>query len=261
MKKQALGVVFSTLARASALALALALGGVAPTSANEADDEVAKAIVEKADEIRFPKGGFQVDVAVKSKVAGEDQETRLFRVLSKGNENTIVQTLEPATERGQSMLMRGRELWVFMPNVSQPVRLSLSQRLTGQVANGDLARANFAGDYTAKLERTEGVGGHEHHVLALTATDRSVTYQKVVYWVRKSNGYPHKAEFYSLSNRLLKTCVYEDFKPLGGKIRPTRLVMTDALKKDDLSVLTYSEMKARDLPDRMFSKEYMKRLD
>jgi len=31
------------------------------------------------------------------------------------------------------MLMRGRDLWVFLPNVSQPVRLSLSQRLTGQV--------------------------------------------------------------------------------------------------------------------------------
>ena len=43
------------------------------------------------------------------------------------------------------MLMRGNDLWVFLPSVSQPVRLSLSQRLTGQVANGDLARANFSG--------------------------------------------------------------------------------------------------------------------
>jgi len=41
----------------------------------------------------------------------------------------------------------------------QPIRLSLSQRLTGQVANGDLARANFAGDYTPKILRTETIGG------------------------------------------------------------------------------------------------------
>ena len=49
--------------------------------------------------------------------------------------------------------MKGHDLWIFLPTVSQPVRLSMSQRLTGQVANGDLARANFAGDYTAKLLR------------------------------------------------------------------------------------------------------------
>ena len=112
---------------------------------------------------------------------------------------------EPAAERGQIMLMKGHDLWVFLPNVSQPVRLSLSQRLTGQVANGDLARVNFAGDYDAKLLRTEEVDGETMHVLELTARDRNVTYHKVLYWVRKSNDWPYKAEFYSLSDRLLKT--------------------------------------------------------
>jgi hypothetical protein len=31
---------------------------------------------------------------------------------------------EPASERGQIILMKGRDLWVFMPDVSQPIRLS-----------------------------------------------------------------------------------------------------------------------------------------
>jgi outer membrane lipoprotein-sorting protein len=256
----------SMVKRASGVAILLfcAVGAVAairPAGAAERDDDLARTIVEKADEIRFPRDGFQVDVAVKSRVAGEEQEPRLYRILSKGNESTIVQTLEPPAERGQNMLMKGRELWVFLPNVSQPVRLSLSQRLTGQVANGDLARANFTGDYEARLSRTETLGTDEAHVLELTATDRGITYPKVLYWVRKSNGQPHKAEFYSLSGRLLKTCVYEDFKVLAGKVRPTRLVLTDALKKDDVSVMEYSAMKPRDLPDRMFTKEYLKRLD
>src|SRR4030095_11243106 len=126
-------------------------------------------------------------------------EERKYRVLSKGNENTIVMVTEPASARGQIMLMKGRDLWVFLPNVSQPVRLSLSQRLTGQVANGDLARANFAGDYTPKLVRTEQVDGEDHFVLELTAVDRSVAYARVMYWVKQKNYAPHKAEFYSLS--------------------------------------------------------------
>jgi hypothetical protein len=181
-------------------------------------------------------------------------------VLSRGNDNTIVQVLEPASERGQAMLMRGRDLWIFMPTVSQPVRLSLSQRLTGQVANGDIARANFSGDYTPRVLRTESIDSNEHYVLELTAVDRGVTYSKVLYWVRKSNHQPHKAEFYSVSGRLLKTARYEEFKTLGGRVRPTRLVLRDALRQGEESVMEYSGMKLRDLPARMFSKDYLQRL-
>ena len=119
------------------------------------DDPVAREIVEKADLVRFPSEGFQVDIDITSSQPGQESELRKYRVLSKGNSNTVVMVTEPASERGQIILMKGRDLWVFMPDVSQPIRISLSQRLTGQVANGDLARANFASDYHPKLLRTE----------------------------------------------------------------------------------------------------------
>ncbi|WP_374262847.1 outer membrane lipoprotein-sorting protein [Zoogloea sp.] len=248
--------------RARCLGLALAALALVSGGVSRADDpEQARAIVAKADEIRFPREGFQVVIDITSTSVGEQQEDRKYRILSKGNENTIVQTLEPATDRGQAMLMRGRDLWVFMPNVSQPVRLSLAQRLTGQVANGDLARANFSGDYEPKILRTDTIEGEKMHVLELTAVDRGVTYAKVLYWVRQSNNWPYKAEFYSISDRLLKVCRYEKFKELGGRTRPTQLVMEDALKKGDMSVLRYSQMTAKELPDRVFTKQYMDKLN
>ena len=40
----------------------------------------------------------------------------------------------------------------------------MSQRLTGQVANGDIAKVNFSGDYEAKLLRVEKIDGE--HVAA-----------------------------------------------------------------------------------------------
>lgn len=226
-----------------------------------ADDAQARAIVQRADAIRFPREAFQVEVAVSSTVGGQPQEVRRYRVLSKGSENSVVMTLDPPAERGQNMLLKGRELWIFMPSVSQPVRLSLSQRLTGQIANGDLARANLADDYAPVIVGTERIAGKDHHVLELTAAQRGVTYAKVKYWVRAADAHPHKAEFYSASGRLLKTCVYEQFQPLGGRVRPTRLVVTDALKSDDQSIMEYSALKAVDLPDRVFTKDYLKKLE
>ena len=127
--------------------------------------------------------------------------------------------------------------------------------------SGWIARANFAGDYNPRLLRTEALDGEKYNVLELTAVDRSVTYQRVVYWVRETTSAPHKAEFYSASNRLLKTCVYEKFEKVLGKLRPTRLVMTDALRAGEQSVLDYAGMKLRDLPDKVFTKDYLKKLE
>jgi outer membrane lipoprotein-sorting protein len=229
--------------------------------ASAPSDARARRIVEDADRIRFPAEGFQVDVAITTTGTERASDEHQYRVLSKGNENTVVMITEPASERGQIMLMKGHDLWVFMPNVSQPVRLSLAQRLTGQVANGDLARANFAGDYEPKVLRTDTIDGEKYEVLELTAVDRSVTYPRVVYWVAQSTSAPYKAEFYSASNRLLKTCRYEKFEKVLGKLRPTRLVMEDALHAGEISTLDYSAMKLRDLPDKVFTKDYLKKLE
>jgi outer membrane lipoprotein-sorting protein len=237
-----------------------AIGG-AEEGREVADDPVAISIVQKADQVRFPAEGFEVGITINTTTPSGPSEPRKYRVLSKGNENTVVMITEPASERGQMLLMKGRELWIFLPTVSQPVRLPLSQRLTGVVANGDLARANFAGDYVPKLLRTERLDGEPTNVLELIAVDRSVTYHKVIYWVREGTFWPVKAEFYSLSDRLLKTCRYEKFEKVAGRLRPTRLVMTDALREGEESILEYSDLKLRDIPDKVFTKDYLKKLD
>jgi outer membrane lipoprotein-sorting protein len=249
----------------ASIALALAFVWPAAVTAEEGqptnDEALAASIMQKADQVRFPAEGFEVGVTISTVTSDGAAEARKYRVLSKGNENTVVMTTEPASERGQILLMKGHDLWIFLPSVSQPVRIPLSQRLTGAVANGDIARANFAGDYKAELLRTEKMDGEPVYVLELNAVDRSVTYHKVIYWVRQSNHWPLKAEFYSVSGRLLKTCLYQKFEKMAGRARPTRLTMQDALRVGEESVLDYAEMKIRDLPDKIFTKDYLKRLE
>jgi Outer membrane lipoprotein-sorting protein len=86
------------------------------------------------------------------------------------------------------------------------------------------------------------------------------TYQRVRYWVRQRDFRPHKAEFYAVSERLLETCRYEEFRSLGGKLRPARLTMVDALQKGHESTIDYSDLRLTDLPDHVFTKEYLRRL-
>ena len=118
-----------------------------------------------------------------------------------------------------------------------------------------------AGDYNPKIVRTETIEGQRYTVLELTAIDRSVTYQRVLYWVNEATSAPYRAEFYSVSNRLLKSCTYGKFENVLGKLRPTQLVMTDALHQGEKSVLDYTGMKLRELPDKVFTKDYLKKLE
>jgi outer membrane lipoprotein-sorting protein len=228
--------------------------------ATESGGERAEIILRQADAIRFPQTSFETNITISTHKADGNDDTFKYRILSRGNDKTLVITTAPPADRGQILLMLGRDLWVYLPNISQPIRLPLSQRLTGQVANGDLARANFTGDYTPKILRTETIDKQRYYVLELTAVDRSVTYHRVLYWVNRNNSRPYKAEFYTLSGRLIKSCLYQKFSIMAGELRPTRLVMTDASHIGEQSVLQYNDLQVRDMPDKYFTKDYLKKL-
>lgn len=232
-----------------------------PSHARSPADISPDEIIEKADRIRFPSESFQVDITINTTAPERDTDTRKYRILSKGNDRTVVMTTYPEVERGQIMLMRDNDLWSFLPSLSQPVRLPLSQRLTGQVANGDLARANFSSDYTPELLRVETIDDQSYYVLELTAARRGVTYHRVLYWVNQRNFYPYMAQFYTKSGRHMKTALYKGFKRMEGRIRPTQLVLNDELREGEQSVLDYSDMRLRKLPDKVFTKQYLKKLN
>jgi len=217
-------------------------------------------IVEKADRIRFPAEGFQVDVKIVSTKPDNDPVIKEYRILSKGNDKTLLMTTAPAIDKGTILLMRDRDLWAFLPNLSQPVRLPLSARLTGEVSNGDIARANFTGDYEPTLLGTEKIEQDTYYTLELKAARRGVTYHRVLYWINQANFRPYKAEFYSKSNRLIKTSRYRGYEEIAGEIRPTVLEMVDGLTKKGRSIMEYRNMRLRELPDKTFTKQYLKKL-
>ena len=220
----------------------------------------AEQIVENADRIRFPVEGFQVDVKITTTKPEKAPVIKEYRILSKGNDKTLLMTTAPAIDKGTILLMRDHDLWAFLPKLSQPVRIPLSAKLTGEVANGDIARANFTGDYEPTLSGTEKIEQNTYYILELKAARKGVTYHRIRYWVNQANFRPYKAEFYSLSNRLIKTSHYQGYKKMAGKIRPTILEMVDSLTRKSRSVMSYSNMRLRELPDKTFTKHYLNKL-
>jgi hypothetical protein len=58
----------------------------------------------------------------------------------------------------------------------------------------------------------------------------------------------------------MKTGLYRDYRQLGGALRPTRLMLIDALKEGERSVLLYSNLKLRNIPEKFFTKDFLRKL-
>ena len=89
--------------------------------------------------------------------SGKSDEEQLYEVSQKGTDKTYVEFMSPR-EKGQHLLMLGDDMWVYLPDTSRPVRITPLERLSGDASNGDVARTNYAVDYTPVYLRTEKVG-------------------------------------------------------------------------------------------------------
>jgi Outer membrane lipoprotein-sorting protein len=218
-------------------------------------------IVKRADAVRTPGESFIWDVKITNQEPGQGPTVHGYEVYVKGASKTFVKFLSPSREVGKSLLYLNRDLWAYLPDAGKPVRVPLSQRLIGRVANGDIARTSYSGDYRATLVGSETVGSSECYVLDLRATSKEVTYAAIKYRVAKETFHPLMAEFFAETGTLLKTGFFEDYKEFGGRQRPSRLTLVDGVRKDLKSTMDFSRLRVRQLPDKYFDKNYMKTLD
>lgn len=234
--------------RAVRMSVALALT-VSAYHAGARTDPKAEALLRKADSIRNPAETYKMHIRVESD--GSKQE---FEVLLKGTDKTLIVTKAPAKDRGRNMLMLDRDFYTYVPNLKRSLRLSLSQKMSGQVANGDIARTRLAGDYKVAIEDAN----KKETRLLLDGTKKNLTYDKIRLWVESSSAKPLRAEFLSLDGQtVLKTAAFEKYKSIAGAVRPTLLRIRERTGKE--STISIESMHVTSLDDSLFTTTNMEK--
>jgi outer membrane lipoprotein-sorting protein len=218
----------------------------APATAPDAGE-----ILKRSDTYRNGWPAFVTHVKITNYESGKPDEEALYEVSQKGTDKTYVEFMSPR-DKGRHLLMLGDDMWVYLPDTSRPVRITPLERLSGDASNGDVARTNYAIDYTPVYVRTEKVGAEECHVLDLTAKSKGATYQRILYWVRVSDARPVKAEFYLTSGKHIKSATFDEYAEYGGKQLLRKFTLYDEIRHNSHSVLEYSETVPRTLPDKLF---------
>ncbi len=248
MNKNSLGLLFVLFTLCLFVPVVIAQSGISP-------DEILK----RVDQIRCPTDDYTTLARVISYRPGRSRQSAIYEVRAKGAQRSIVETLSPNSERGRIILMTEADYWAFFPEVSQSLRIAAQARMVGDIFYGDIARTNFFGDYEAKIAREESSHKKKYYVLELKAKNNAATYGKIYLWVEQNKFWPLKADLYTAGGRLLKTISFEDYKMFAGVMRPSRLVLTDAIVEGQFSVIEYNKFDVSPLPAKYFSKEYLKK--
>ena len=187
---------------------------------------------------------------------GSRKEFVLYSV-KKGRDKLVALFLDPPSERDRATLRLGENMWLYIPNVGKPVRIASLQSVIGGIFNNaDILRLDYASEYKVE-SMTEDKDVYQ---LSLKALTNDVAYDGLKMTVDKKTVLPTVIECYAASGLLIKTLTYKDVKDFGKGIkRPATLETDSPLHKGYKSLMLYGQIRARTMPDEVFTLEYLPR--
>jgi len=188
---------------------------------------------------------------------GRKREFILFTV-KKGQDRVASLFLSPASEKGRGTLRLGENMWLYIPNVGKPIRITSIQSVVGGVFNNsDILRLDYTDEYkVSKVEES-----NDKYLLHLKAKTKAIAYDKLKMWVHKSELLPTKVECLSEADMLIKTLHFKKVKDFGERIVRPSVIETDSpLYKGYRSIMIFAKIKERDLPDEAFTLNFLPRV-
>jgi outer membrane lipoprotein-sorting protein len=187
---------------------------------------------------------------------GKKKEFVLFSA-KKGRDALIALFLDPPSDKGRSTLRLGDNMWLFIPSVGKPVRITSLQSVVGGVFNNaDILNLDYSTEYRVEKLLEE----KDNYQLELKARTAAVAYDRLKMRVDRTSLTPLEIECYAASGLLIKTLHFKEIKDFGGGIRRPSVMETDSpLYKGFKSVMIYANIKVRVFPDEVFTLDYLPR--
>ena len=189
---------------------------------------------------------------------GRKREYVLFTI-KKGTDKVAALFISPASEKGRSTLRLDENMWLYIPNVGKPIRITSLQSVIGGVFNNsDILRLDYAAEYF--VEQMEELS--DKYVLHLKAKTKTVAYDKLKMWVDKDKVLPTRIECLTEASMLIKTIHFKQTKDFGDKIVRPSVIETDSpLQKGYKSVMIFANIKKRTFEDEVFTLTFMPNLE
>jgi len=189
---------------------------------------------------------------------GRKKEYVLFTA-KKGKDKVAALFLSPASDKGRSTLRLGDNMWLYIPNVGKPVRITSLQSVVGGIFNNaDIMQLDYSDEYT--VEKIEDL--KNQYLLHLKAKTKTVAYDRLKFWADKKTKTPVKIECRTEADMLIKTLYFKEIKDFGGGIIRPSIIETDSpLYKGYKSIIMIAGIKKREFKDEVFTLTFMPKME
>jgi hypothetical protein len=227
-------------------------------------------VVTALDRVRNPDQPFRVTLSIVEYLSNKPRDRTGLIVYSRedkqsGQFNNLVRYAEPPRDAGKLVLLKGGNLWFYDPASKASIRISPQQRLTGQASEGDVLTVNLARDYATTIVGEENLQDADHtnrdcwH-LDMKAATPDAAYNRIEFWVERGTSRAVKGKFYADSGRLLKIAYYHKYEQQLGGMRPTEVILIDAINSNLATTINYSNYRFQEIPDAWFQRDYLPRV-
>jgi hypothetical protein len=177
----------------------------------------------------------------------------LIYAAKSGTNKMVAAFLKPESDKGRTTLRLDDNMWLYLPNVGKPIRITSMQSVTGGIFNNsDIMRLDFSTEYSVTKQEEKS----DKYILNLKAKNDTVAYDRLVMSVDKKSITPIRIECYSSTNMLIKTIFYKKIKDFGNSIiRPAVIETVSPFYKGYKSIMIYGKITPKEFPAEAFTIE------
>ncbi len=223
-----------------------------------------KAIVQSIDDLQdFDGMDLSLIWTIVSQKPGEDKSVTKIQLFRRDTEEKLLYLmLKPEVDKGSGFLRSGDNAWIYDPGSRKFSHVSMKENIgDSEARNNDAGETSLVEDYNITATEEGRLGKVDTYIITFEAKTNEVATPKLKIWVRKDKNLPLKQEEYSLSNRLIRTVIYRKWTTVGGKFMPSQMLMKDELKKGEKTQITVSSVSNAKIPEDIFTKDYLERIN
>lgn len=235
-------------------------------SLNAQSDLTAKQIIKKADEVLKGVKTTKSEMTVTT-VRPKWSRTMKMKTWSEGTKLSMILFISPVKEQGTSFLMKGKEVWNWIPSIERTIKLPPSMMMQSfmgtDFTNDDLVKqSSIVEDYEHKILGEATIDGRVcYKIEMIPHEDAAVVWGKIIVWVSHDNFFQLKVNFYDEDDELVSMMKASDIKIMGGKLLPAKMEMTPMDKKGQKTIMEYLSIEFdKPFKANFFTVQNMKRL-
>jgi hypothetical protein len=189
--------------------------------------------------------------------AGDPGNVREFKVISygRGEKDSYMQFIEPRSIKGLSILSRAGDQWVYFSSTGRVRKIAgKSKKQSVRGVGGDFSYEDLsAGDWEEKYDFLISSSDAEQWVLEGTPKEKDSTYSRILISIDRQRYLVTKIEYYTEEEGHYKDLEMSEFKELGGREVPTRMVMTNHGRNSKTVIITHAMQHDVPIDDKYFN--------